>query len=327
MTAGAVLVTGAAGFIGSHVADALLAAGRRVVGVDSFDPFYDRAIKAAALAGLGGSRDFTFHEMDVRERERLADLMADVGAVVHLAARPGVRQSVARASVYRSLNEAGTRSMLDACVAAGVRRVVFISSSSVYGAGAVAPFREDAPLGPPTSPYAATKQAGERMVQAYGRHGHGRAAIARLFSVYGPRLRPDLALHVFTRRLAAGLPVTMFGSGGARRDYTHVTDVARGILAALAWTAGEPGCAIFNLGAGRPARLDWLVSEVARCLGVGVRLETRPPHPADLPLTWADTARARATLGFVPRVALAEGIPDFVDWFEREHGRQPCPVA
>lgn len=328
MTGGAILVTGAAGFIGSHVVRALLAGGRAVVGVDNFDPFYDRAVKARTLAGLGASPGFRFHELDVRDRDRLAVVLDGADAVIHLAARPGVRQSVASPAAYRSLNVGGTRSVLEACIRCGVRRVVFVSSSSVYGEGVEAPFREDAALGRPTSPYAATKRAGERMVRAFSGAGHGRAVITRLFSVYGPRLRPDLALHVFARRLTAGLPVTLLGGGGSRRDYTHVADVVRGTLAALDWTAGGgAACEFVNLGAGHPARLDWVVSEVARCLGVGVRAETRPPHPADLPLTWADTARARAVLGFEPQIALGEGIPDFVAWFEREHGRQPCPAA
>jgi UDP-glucuronate 4-epimerase len=323
-----VLVTGAAGFIGSHVAGALLAAGRTVVGIDNFDPFYDRAVKESALRDLHAARGFTFLELDVRDRDRLRSILAGVSAVVHLAARPGVRQSVERPWVYRDVNEGGTRSVLKACAAAGVRRVVFVSSSSVYGAGAESPFREDATLGPPTSPYAATKQAGERMVQAFVRDGGGRAAIVRLFSVYGPRQRPDLALHLFARRLASGLPVPILGDGGSRRDYTHVADVARGIVAALDWTrAPDAACEAFNLGAGHPVRLDWLVAEVARCLGVEVRLDVRPPHPADLPVTWADPARARAVLGFVPQIPLTAGVAEFVAWFEREHGRQPCPAA
>jgi UDP-glucuronate 4-epimerase len=327
MSGGTVVVTGAAGFVGSHVAEALLAAGRRVLGVDSFDPFYDRAVKERTLAALRGVPGFTFRELDVRD-PGLPAALAGADAVVHLAARPGVRPSLRRAALFRDVNEGGTRAVLDACVAAGVRRVVFTSSASVYGRGVAAPFREDGPLGAPASPYAATKRAGEGMVEAYGRAGHGRAVVTRLFSVYGPRLRPDLALHVVARRLAAGKPVRVFGNGDARRDYTHVADAARGMVAALDWTEGSgPACATFNLGAGHPARLDWLVWEVARCLGVEVRLELCAPHPADLPLTWADIARARAVLGFEPRIPLAEGIPDFVAWFEREHGRQPCPVA
>jgi len=328
VSARAVVVTGAAGFVGSHVVGALLAAGRTVVGVDCFDPFYDRRLKELAVAELSVSPEFTFIALDVRDRPRLRAALAGADAVVHLAARPGVRQSIARAALYRDLNEGGTRSVLDACAATGVRRVVFVSSSSVYGAGASPPFREDARLGTPTSPYAATKRAGERMVRAFAGRGHGRAAIVRLFSVYGPRMRPDLALHVFARRLTEGGVVPLFGDGGSRRDYTHVTDVAGGVVAALEWTAAPaPACGVFNLGAGHPARLDWLVSEVARCLGVEARMERHAPHPADLPVTWADTARAEAALGFVPRIPLAEGIPDFVAWFEREHGRQPSPAA
>ena len=330
MTEGAVLVTGAAGFIGSHVAAALLAAGRQVIGVDNFDPYYDRAIKEMAVRGLLRSPRFTFRELDVRDRLGTGAAMHGVTAVIHLAARPGVRQSVEAPDLYRALNEHGTRALLATCADAGVRRLVFSSSSSVYGAGVRTPFREDAPLGLPLSPYAETKQVGERMVRAFVEVVGGQAAIVRLFSVYGPRQRPDLALYRFTSLLREGRPVPILGNGDSQRDYTHVADVAAGIVAAFAWTEGGEGgaaCEIFNLGAGHPQRLDWLVSEVARCLGAEARMVVRPAHPADLPVTWADTTKARAVLGFAPRIRLANGIADFVAWFEREHGRQPSPAA
>jgi UDP-glucuronate 4-epimerase len=209
-----------------------------------------------------------------------------------------------------------------------VRRVVFASSSSVYGTGVPTPFREDAILGKPTSPYAETKQVGETMVREFADRSGGRAAIVRLFSVYGPRQRPDLALHRFTSLLREGRAVPIFGTADSRRDYTHVADVARGIGAALDWTAvGAAGCEAFNLGAGHPERLHSLVSGVARRLGVEAELVVYPAHPADLPVTWADTTKARAALGFAPRIRLPDGIADFVAWFEREHGRQPCPAA
>jgi UDP-glucuronate 4-epimerase len=328
LSPGPVVVTGAAGFVGWHVCRLLLDAGWAVVGLDDFDPFYARAVKESGLNILRRHPAFQFMELDVRQGQPVREALASAEAVVHLAARPGVRQSVGAAALYRSINEQGTACLLEACGVAGVRRIVLASSSSVYGWGAAVPFREDAPLGEPASPYAATKQAAERLVRRYARDGEGRAAIVRLFSVYGPRQRPDLALHRFAHRLAAGLPVPIYGDGSSRRDYTHAGDVARGILAALAWTVGGgPACEVFNLGSGEPVRLDLLVSELSRCLGVEGRLAPLGVHPADLPLTWADTAKARMQLGFEARVPIREGIADFVSWYEREHGREPCPAA
>jgi UDP-glucuronate 4-epimerase len=328
VTTGTVVVTGAAGFVGWHVCRGLLEAGWAVIGVDNFDPYYARAVKQAGLALLEGRPAFRFAEVDVRDLAAMRALVECADAVVHLAARPGVRQSVAAPEVYRAINEHGTARLLDACAAAGVRRLVFASSSSVYGTGASVPFREDEPLGDPASPYAATKQAGERSVSAFVRDSGGRAAVVRLFSVYGPRQRPDLVLHAFAGRMRAGLPVPIYGDGGTRRDYTHAADIARGILRAVEWTgAGGSTCEVFNLGSGEPVRLDLLVSELARGLGVEPRLDRRPAHPADLPVTWAGTAKARRALGFEARVTIRAGIADFVSWYEREHGRQSSPAA
>jgi UDP-glucuronate 4-epimerase len=300
-----VLVTGAAGFVGWHVARSLLEEGYAVTGVDSFDPFYHRSLKEANRR-----------------------LLEAAHAVIHLAARPGVRQSVGAAPLYRALNETGTARLLDACALAGVRRVVFASSSSVYGMNAPVPFREGTALGRPSSPYAATKQAGERLVRRFVHATGGRAIILRLFSVYGPRQRPDLALQLFTGLLRAGRPVTVLGDGSAQRDYTHVTDVAWAVRRALAWTDQVGGaCEELNIGSGRPIRLDCVVSELARCLGVEARLDRRDADPADLPVTWAEVEKARAILGFQPLVPLRAGIADFVAWHEREHGRQPRPAA
>lgn len=328
MNTGTVVVTGAAGFVGWHVCGVMLDAGWTVVGVDNFDPYYPREIKEAGLALLEGRPAFRFHELDVRDPQSMRAVLESANAVVHLAARPGVRQSVGAEEVYRAINEHGTACLLDACTASGVLRFVFASSSSVYGTAARLPFREDEPLADPMSPYAATKQAAERLVREHALGIGGRAAVVRLFSVYGPRQRPDLALHDFTRLMIAGLPVPVYGDGSSRRDYTHAADVARGILAALDWTGtGPAACEAFNLGSGAPVRLDLLVSELARGLGVEPRLDRHPAHPADLSVTWADTAKARKELGFEARVPIRAGIADFVSWYEREHGRQSSPAA
>lgn len=328
MTIERVVVTGTAGFVGWHVSAALRERGASVVGVDAFDPFYDADIKRQGLAAFAADPGFAFHEADVRDTPRMAGLLRGADAVIHLAARPGVRQSVTDPGPYHEQNLVGTRRLLEACAAAGVRRIVFASSSSVYGRGVPIPFREDGPLGPPASPYAATKQAGETMVREHAGRTGAAAAVLRLFSVYGPRQRPDLALARFTELLRQGRPVPMFGDGGSERDYTHASDVARGLLQALDWTRGrEGGAEVFNLGAGHPVRLDYVIRRLADCLGTEPRWERKSAHPADLPVTCADTTKARAVLGFAPRVALDEGIADYVEWHEREHGRQPCSTA
>lgn len=323
-----VLVTGGAGFVGWHVARRLLESGSRVRAIDNFDPFYARAFKEHGVALLRGSARFEFFCGDVREEAALHDVLSGAAAVLHLAARPGVRQSLSKPATYQSINVEGTRAVLAAARAGGVRRVVFASSSSVYGAGATLPFREDAPLGEPLSPYAVTKQEGERLCREFADAGLGRVAIVRLFSVYGPRQRPDLALHAFARRIARDEPIPQFGDGSATRDYTHVHDVVNGMLAALDWTEGEdPACETFNLGTGRPVRLDSLIAKLGAAMGRTPRIEPRPAHPADLPGTWADTQRAQSILGYAAQVGLDAGIAEFVTWFGETYGRQSSTAA
>jgi UDP-glucuronate 4-epimerase len=266
-------------------------------------------------------------EGDVRDEAVLARALDGVAAVLHLAARPGVRPSLHAAALYRSVNVGGTGALLEACERQGVRRLVFASSSAVYGRGATPPFREDVEPGPPLSPYAATKQEGERLVGEAGGKGL-RAAVLRLFSVYGPDQRPDLALHRFTAALVAGRPVHRLGRGGETRDYTHVRDVARAAAAALSWTgAAAPGAETFNVGSGRPVRLDWFIAAVGRALGVTPAVRPRPPHPADLPATWADRTRAGTVLGWTPREDLEAGIAEFVAWYGEAHGHESRSAA
>jgi UDP-glucuronate 4-epimerase len=317
-----ILVTGAAGFIGWHVVATLLESHHAVVGIDNFDPYYDRGVKDQRLAELRGLGLLEFHEVDIRDSRGVDAVLEGVDAVIHLAARPGVRQSVREPVIYREVNEAGTATLLDACRRRGIRRLVFASSSSVYGRGVAPPFREDAPLGDATSPYAVSKLAGERMLGRFARTTGARVAVLRLFSVYGPRLRPDLALYVFTSRLLQGQPVPLLGDGSSLRDFTHGSDVAKGVMAALEWTrCGPTACETINLGAGHPVRLDYIVSAVASCLGVEPVCEHRPMHPAELAVTWADGTKAAEVLEFAPRVPIARGIADYVAWHVREYGR------
>ena len=234
-----VLVTGAAGFIGSHVAEALVARGDTVVGLDNFDPFYPRAVKEANLAALRAGPRFTFVEGDIRDAAGVRALLDAGTVVVHLAARAGVRPSIEQPAEYVSINVDGTTAMLEAARAAGARGFVFGGSSSVYGDTAPVPFREDFAAVEPISPYAATKRAGELLCATYAHLFGLRVLSLRFFTVYGPRQRPDLAIHRFTRLLAAGEAVQRYGDGSTERDYTYVDDIVQGVLAAVDWSAPD----------------------------------------------------------------------------------------
>lgn len=318
-----VLVTGAAGFIGGHVCGALLDAGFEVRGVDNFDPFYDRRIKESAVAELDRRDGFSLVEADIRDAGAMARAVEACDLAVHLAARAGVRPSIQDPGLYASINVEGTVRMLEACRQAGVRRFVFGSSSSVYGDTTPVPFREDASAVDPVSPYAATKRAAELMCQVYaGLHGF-RIAALRFFTVYGPRQRPDLAIHKFTRLLAEGRPIEQFGDGSSERDYTHIDDIVQGVLGALRWTrSDEPAYEVFNLGESRTVRLDYLVELIGRALGVTPVIELRPPQPGDVRRTCADITKARRRLGYAPKMSIETGIPQFVEWYERAYGRE-----
>jgi UDP-glucuronate 4-epimerase len=318
-----VVVTGVAGFLGSHVAQALLARGDDVVGLDNFDDFYPRAVKEANVAALRADARFRLVEGDIRDAECVGGIFRPGDLLVHLAARAGVRPSIEAPAAYASVNIEGTAVLLDQARRAGLRSVVFAGSSSVYGDDAPVPFREDYPALAPISPYAATKRAGELLCAAFV-HLHGlRVMSLRFFTAYGPRQRPDLAIHRFTRLLAAGQAVPQFGDGSTERDYTYVDDIVQGVLAACDW-AGREGAAfeIVNLGESQTVRLDRLIGLIARALGVAPRVEQLPMQPGDVRRTCADIAKARALLGYHPTTAIEDGIPRFVRWYEETHGRQ-----
>lgn len=325
MTAGErVVVTGAAGFIGSHACEALVARGHAVVGIDNFDAFYPRAVKERNLAALRDQAAFRLVEADI-VRDALP--LEGAAAVVHLAARAGVRPSLADPAGYMETNVVGTARVLEACRRAGVGRVVLGSSSSVYGDATPAPFREDAPAAAPISPYAASKRAAELLAHAFA-HLHGMRIIAlRFFTVYGPRQRPDLAIHRFTELVTRGSPVPLHGDGSSARDYTYITDAVDAVMAALAWTARRPAARgvweIVNVGGGARVRLDRLVGLIAAALGREPLVERRPDQPGDVRLTDADLGRAERELAYHPRVGIEEGVRHFVRWYEETHGRQP----
>jgi UDP-glucuronate 4-epimerase len=318
-----VLVTGAAGFLGSHVSEALLAHGDEVVGLDNFDPFYAKSVKQANLAGPLKTPRFRFVEGDIRDRKLARELITKDTLVVHLAARAGVRPSIADPELYVSVNIAGTNALLEACRAANARGFVLAGSSSVYGDDAPAPFREDYPATAPISPYAATKRACELLAATYVHLFGMRIISLRFFTVYGARQRPDLAIHTFTRLIASGQKLPMYGDGSAERDYTWVDDIVQGVLAACDWTAeAGPAFEIVNLGESRTTRLDRLIALIGKALGREPMIEQRPMQPGDVLRTCADISKARALLGYRPSTTVEEGIPRFVRWYEENHGRQ-----
>jgi len=319
-----VLVTGAAGFIGSHVCEALVARGDDVVGLDNFDPFYPRAVKERNLEALRRGPRFRFVEADVARDPLPLD---GVELVLHLAAKPGVRPSLENPASYSEANVTGTVRVLEAARRAGLRRIIFGSSSSVYGDATPPPFAEDAAAVWPISPYAASKRAGELMAHAFA-HLYGMPILClRFFTVYGPRQRPDLAIHRFTDLIARDKPVRMHGDGSSERDYTYITDCVDGILAAIEWSARPPPWAggssvAINIGGGARVRLDQLIELIGRTLGRGVRIERHPDQPGDVRLTAADLRRAERELGYRPKVGIEEGIREFVRWYEATYGRE-----
>jgi UDP-glucuronate 4-epimerase len=318
-----VFLTGAAGFIGSHVAERLLARGDEVVGIDNFDPFYPRPVKERNLEAARASGGFQFHELDILDTARIGRLLTVDTVVLHLAAKAGVRPSLQDPAGYVRVNVTGTQSLVDACREAGVGRMVFGSSSSVYGDDTPAPFREDAPAVHPISPYAATKRSAELLLEALAPHAGLRIAALRFFTVYGPRQRPDLAIHSFVRRISCGEPVTLFGDGSEARDYTYIDDIVSGVVRAVDWTGTGPiGLELFNLGGNEAVALGRLIAEISGALGIEPRIERAGRQPGDVRLTSADITKAGRLLGYYPTVPFPEGIRRFVAWFRETHAHQ-----
>lgn len=317
-----VLVTGAAGFIGSHLVEALAAQGDEIIGVDNFDPFYARAMKERNLAEMGRLGRFSFREQDMLDVGAMVPLLTPDTVIVHLAAKAGVRPSLADPVGYAQANVTGTAAVVEAARQAGATRFVFGSSSSVYGDNTPVPFREDAAATAPVSPYAATKRAAELCLSSVASLYGLRATSLRFFTVYGPRQRPDLAIHAFTRKMIEGRTLTLFGDGSQARDYTYCDDIIAGVLAAIAWTATAPvGVETFNLGGSRSVPTEAMVAEIADALGIKPRIEWGPMQPGDVQRTAADLTKASAVLGYAPKVPFAEGIRRFTRWFREVYGR------
>ncbi len=308
------LVTGVAGFIASRVAELLLAEGHQVVGVDNLNDAYDVRLKRWRLAQLEGRPRFTFHFVDICDRaalERVGGGDGSCDAVINLAARAGVRQSVISPWIYYETNVIGALNLLEWCRARGVKKFVLASTSSLYGRDNPMPYREDASTDRPLSPYAASKKAAEALCYTY-HHLHGLdITIFRYFTVYGPAGRPDMSPFRFVQWISEGRPVTVFGDGRQSRDFTYVDDIARGTIAGL-----RPlGYEVINLGSDRPAVLMDVIALIEGLVGRPARIEHRPAHAADMPATWADIGKAERLLGWRPQVTLAEGMARLAAWY------------
>jgi UDP-glucuronate 4-epimerase len=313
-----ILVTGGAGFIGSHFVERCLALGHSVAVVDDFNDFYDPVIKKANIAGFATSA--AIHNADIRDGEAMMRIVKEgkFDTIVHLAARAGVRPSIKDPRLYVETNILGTLNLLEAAKQGNVPRFICASSSSVYGVLKTLPFREDLALTQTISPYAATKLAGEQICSNYS-HLYGlRTVSLRFFTVYGPRQRPDLAIHSFTKAIHQGRPIQQFGDGTTRRDYTYVDDIMQGMEACLGY--GGQLCDVFNLGESQTTTLSELIAAIERAVGKKAVIERKPEQPGDVPVTYADITKSRALLGYNPHTQIAEGIPKFVEWFLAKHG-------
>ena len=308
-----VLVTGGAGFIGSHVVRKLLRAGHSVTALDDFNDFYDPAIKRANVQEFENQAEIIEGDICDAEKMRRVATKDKFDAIIHIAARAGVRPSVENPLRYIETNVTGTFNMLEAARAGGVGQFLFASSSSVYGLARKVPFSEDTPLPQTLSPYAATKLAVEHLCGNYS-HLYGlRVVCLRFFTVYGPAQRPDLAIHKFTDHIFHGKPIQQYGDGSTRRDYTYVDDIVQGVVGAL--TYRRTPFEIFNLGENQTTTLSDLIAAIETALGKKAEIERLSEQQGDMPLTCADIDKARALLGYNPQVKISEGIPKFVAWY------------
>ncbi len=315
-----ILVTGAAGFIGSHLCERLCARGDNVVGLDNFDAFYPRAVKDRNIAGLRADARFTLVEGDLRDAATLAQAFerAQPEVVVHLAALAGVRPSLMDPARYADVNVTGTQRVVDAVRAAGARRLVFASSSSVYGLDSHPPFKESDPCLKPVSPYASTKRSGELLLFTAHHLYSMDVTCLRFFTVFGPRQRPDLAIHKFARRIAAGQPIELYGDGTTSRDYTFIDDILDGVVAAIDQPAPEPAYRIYNLGGSRPVPLAKLVDLLGAALGAKPVVTYGLEQPGDMKRTLADLKLSNKELGYAPKISMEAGIARFVEWLKTQ---------
>src|SRR5437764_4032137 len=314
-----ILVTGGAGFIGSQLVENLLAAGHEVAILDDFNDFYDPQIKRANIADF--AKDVAVYRADLRDNASVRNVFRrDKYAIIaHLAARAGVRPSIQHPQLYYDTNVTGTLHLLEAARVTGVERFIFASSSSVYGASKTVPFSEDQHLTQTLSPYGATKIAGEFLCSTYSHLHQMRVVALRYFTVYGPRQRPDLAIHQFTRRIYTGQPIDQFGDGSTRRDYTYIDDVIQGTMAALHYDGAMYD--VFNLGENQTIQLKDLILAIENAVGKKAKINRLAEQPGDMPMTYADISKAKKLLGYNPTTKLNEGLPKFVEWFLRKESK------
>lgn len=310
------LITGGAGFIGSHLVDRLLASNvEQITVVDDFNDFYNPSIKRDNIREHLKDPRYSIHEVDIRDRAALEQVFnaSNFDCVVHLAARAGVRPSLSEPQLYTETNVNGTVNLLELTRHHNIKQFVFGSSSSVYGINAKVPFSEDDPIRQPISPYAATKGAGELLCHTYS-HLYGlRCVCLRFFTVYGPRQRPDLAIHKFAKLISQHKPIPVFGDGTTRRDYTYIDDIIDGVMAAIDYD--KSNYEVINLGESRTVELRELISLLERELDTHAIIERQPPQPGDVPQTFADVSKARALLNYQPKTQIEEGLRRFVEWF------------
>lgn len=312
-----ILVTGAAGFIGSHLCERLIGQGATVVGLDNFDPFYDAAVKRDNIGRLVQSPLFKLIEGDIRDKALVKTVFqqGNFDNVVHLAAKAGVRPSIQDPVGYVDTNINGTVVLLEAAREAKIKKFIFASSSSVYGNNKKVPFSETDNVDNPISPYAATKKAGELICYTYSHLYQMDITCLRFFTVYGPRQRPDLAIHKFARLIEQNKPIPVYGDGSMERDFTYIDDIIDGITAAMERCKGY---AIYNLGESRPVRLDVLIAELEKALGKKAIINRQPEQPGDVNRTFADVQKAVRELNYQPRTHLADGLKRFVNWLRKE---------
>ncbi len=321
-----ILVTGCAGFIGWKVSQLLLDQDDTVVGVDNLSDAYDPRLKRWRLGTLEGKPEFSFHQLDISEEnfaERMSqDIPGPIDAVIDLAARAGVRDSTTNPRAYYDANVTGALNLLEMCRTMGVPKFVLASTSSVYGNSALQPFREDLPTDRPLSPYAASKKAAEALCHVYS-HLHGLdVTVLRYFTVYGPAGRPDMSIYRFVRWMIENEPVVVYGDGSQQRDFSYVGDIALGTVLAL-----KPvGFEVINLGSDRPVAVGDVIRRIEGLLGAKARINNHPPHPADVPATWADVTKARAILGWEPETSLDKGLEQSVKWYQenRSWAKEVC---
>jgi len=315
----AILLTGCAGFIGSHVAERLLNQNYKVIGIDNFDAFYKNSIKRKNLEYSLAHQNFQFHELDITDAEALKKIETPVDAVIHLAAKAGVLPSIKDPVGYTRVNINGTQNILDWILERKVKKLVFASSSSVYGNSKQIPFKESVTMDMPISPYAYTKRSCELLNHVY-HHLYGIDILnLRFFTVYGPRQRPDLAIHKFVELIQKGEPVTMYGDGSTARDYTFVEDTVSGVVNALQYVIqNEQVFDTVNLGNNQPVPLKELIDTLYELMGAKPNIKKMPMQPGDVDITYADISKAQSLFNYQPKKKFKEGLKDFIEWYQAQ---------